>query len=104
MDKPTTDDAIEELLRLRETDHTAALARGAAMGCGRATMTTPQHRPISGPLRRRINRLAHAIGQREEARWRAAMLAEEEAARTAGAGQAELIAMVAAMEARHAGE
>ena len=66
-------------------------------------MDTPQRRPISGPLRHRINRLAHAIGQREEARLRAAMLAEEEAARTAGAAHTELAELVARMEARHAG-
>jgi hypothetical protein len=67
-------------------------------------MEAQQAMPVGGPLRRRINRLAHTIAQRAESRLRAGMLATLSEAREAGADHTELAALVASMEARHVGQ
>lgn len=54
--------------------------------------TTP--RPIAGPLRQRINRLAHKQALEIESRLRDAMLQQVQSARDAGAGYDQLAAMV----------
>ena len=51
-------------------------------------------RPITGPLRQRINRLAHQHALDIESRLRAALLQQVQTARDAGAGFDELAAMV----------
>ena len=56
-------------------------------------------RPLTGQLRARINRLAHAHGLSQATRLRASLLAQVKSARDAGAGFDELAALVARMEA-----
>ena len=61
------------------------------------------HTQIAGPLRARINKLAHAQGLTHEARQKAAMLAQVQTARDVGARYDELAELVAAMEAEALG-
>ncbi|MFZ4479908.1 MAG: hypothetical protein ACOYNZ_08480 [Rhodoferax sp.] len=51
-------------------------------------------RPISGPLRQRINKLAHQHALEIESRMKAALLQQVQTARDAGAGFDQLAAMV----------
>lgn len=57
-------------------------------------------RSLAGPLRTRINRLAHSHALQHEERMKASLLEQVQAARDGGASFDELAAMVAAMEAR----
>lgn len=57
-------------------------------------------RPLAGPLRARINRLAHSHAMHHEARLKASLLEQVQTARDGGASFDELAAMVTAMEAR----
>lgn len=59
------------------------------------------HTPIDKPepLRRRVNRLAHAIGQMEADKLKKTMLDKLRQAERAGSGPADLQALVAAWEA-----
>ena len=56
-------------------------------------------RPLAGPLRARINRLAHAQAQQHETRLKAALLNHVQSARDGGATFVELAALVAKLEA-----
>ena len=53
---------------------------------------------LTGPLRARINRLAHAQALQHETRLRASLLVQVQAARDGGASFNELAAMVAKLE------
>ena len=66
---------------------------------------THAKRPLAGPLRARINRLAHSRALQHEARLKASLLEQIHAARDGGASFDELGAMVAKLEAaRSTGE
>jgi hypothetical protein len=54
--------------------------------------------PLTGPLRVRINRLAHTHAVLHEMRLKASWLEQVEAARDSGASFAEMAAMVAQLE------
>ena len=56
-------------------------------------------RPIAGPLRSRINRLAHSHALHHELRLKASLLEQVQSARNGGASFAELAALVAKLEA-----
>ena len=56
-------------------------------------------RPLTGPLRARINRLAHAQALHHETRLKALLLEQVQAARDGGASFDELAALVAKLEA-----
>ena len=60
---------------------------------------TPTPKPLNGPLRARINKLAHSCALHYEARIRAALLAKVQTARDGGATFDQLAAMVAGLEA-----
>jgi hypothetical protein len=55
--------------------------------------------PLTGPLRARINRLAHNHSVLHEMRLKASWLEQVEAARDGGASFDELVALVAKLEA-----
>lgn len=56
-------------------------------------------RPLQGPLRARINRLAHRQALQHETRLRASLLAQVQTARDNGATFDELAALVDKLEA-----
>lgn len=56
-------------------------------------------RPLAGPLRARINRLAHSHALQHETRLKALLLEQVQTARDGGASFDELAALVAALEA-----
>ncbi len=56
-------------------------------------------RPLTGPLRARINRLAHAQALHHETRLKAVLLEQVQTARDGGASFDELAALVAKLEA-----
>lgn len=56
-------------------------------------------RPLAGPLRARINRLAHSHALHHEARLKASLLEQVQRARDGGASFAELAALVDKFEA-----
>ena len=56
-------------------------------------------RTLAGPLRARINRLAHAHALQHETRLKASLLEQVKAARDGGASFDELAALVAELEA-----
>ena len=60
---------------------------------------THAQRPLAGPLRARINRLAHSHALHHEARLKASLLEQVQSARDGGASFDELAAMVAKLEA-----
>ena len=60
---------------------------------------THAQRPLAGPLRARINRLAHSHALHHEARLKASLLEQVQSARDGGASFAELAALVAKLEA-----
>lgn len=55
-------------------------------------------KPLYGPIRKKINRLAHEQGLKRENALRASLLAQVEHARNQGATFAQLIAMVQEIE------
>ena len=56
-------------------------------------------RPLAGPLRARINRLAHSHAMQHETSLKASLLEQVHTARDGGASFAELAALVAKLEA-----
>ena len=60
---------------------------------------TRAQRPLAGPLRVRINRLAHAQALQHETRLKASLLEQVQSARDSGASFDELAALVAKLEA-----
>ena len=56
-------------------------------------------RPLTGPLRARINRLSHSHALHHEARFKALLLEQVQSARDGGASFDELAALVAKLEA-----
>ena len=60
---------------------------------------THVQRPLTGPLRARINRLAHAQALHHETRLKAVLLKQVQTARDNGASLDELAALVAKLEA-----
>lgn len=56
-------------------------------------------RPLAGPLRARINRLAHSHALHHETRLKASLLEQVQTARDDGASFEELAALVDKMEA-----
>jgi hypothetical protein len=60
---------------------------------------TDAPRPLAGPLRARINRLAHSQAAQHETRLKALLLKQVQAARDSGASFDELAALVAKLEA-----
>ena len=56
-------------------------------------------RPLAGPLRARINRLAHSQALHHEIRLKALLLEQVQSARDGGASFADLAALVAKLEA-----
>ena len=60
---------------------------------------TQAQRPLAGPLRARINRLAHAHALQHETRLKASLLEQVQSARDGGASFDELAALVAELEA-----
>ena len=56
-------------------------------------------RPLAGPLRARINRLAHSHALQHETRLKASLLEQVQTARDGGASFAEQAALVAKLEA-----
>lgn len=61
---------------------------------------TPAPRPLHGPLRSRVNQLAHAQGLRYENALRSELMAQIQAARDGGATFDELAALVDKIEAK----
>ena len=61
---------------------------------------TQAQRPLAGPLRTRINRLAHAQALQHETRLKASLLEQVQSARDSGASFDELAALVANLEAQ----
>ena len=61
-------------------------------------------RPLAGPLRARINRLAHAQALQHEMRLKASLLEHVQSARDSGASFRELAALVDTLEAAPPGE
>ena len=59
---------------------------------------THAQRPLAGPLRARINRLAHSQALQHETRLKALLLEQVQAARNSGASFDELAAMVSRLE------
>ena len=60
---------------------------------------THAQRPLAGPLRARINRLAHSHALHHETRLKALLLEQVQTARDGGASFAQLAALVAKLEA-----
>ena len=60
---------------------------------------THTQRPLAGPLRARINRLAHLLALHHETRLKASLLEQVQNARDGGASFDELAALVAKLEA-----
>ena len=60
---------------------------------------THAQRPLAGPLRARINRLAHLHAVHHETRLKASLLEQVHSARDGGASFAELGALVDRLEA-----
>ena len=60
---------------------------------------TYAQRPLAGPLRARINRLAHAQALQHEPRLKASILGQVQSAHDGGASFAELAALVDKLEA-----
>lgn len=62
---------------------------------------SPTHppRPLAGPLRARINRLAHLQALQHETRLKALLLEQVQTARDGGASFDELAALVSKLEA-----
>ena len=60
---------------------------------------TQAPRPLTGPLRARINGLAHANALQHETRLRASLIKQVQTARDDGASFDELAALVAGLEA-----
>ena len=60
---------------------------------------TRAQRPLAGPLRVRINRLAHAQALQHETRLKASLLEQVQNARDIGASFDELAALVDTLEA-----
>ena len=60
---------------------------------------TQEPRRLAGPLRARINRLAHAHALHHETSLKASLLDQVQTARDGGASFAELAALVARLEA-----
>ena len=60
---------------------------------------THAQRPLAGPLRARINRLAHSQALQHEIRLKVGLIEQVQSARNAGASFAELSALVAKLEA-----
>lgn len=60
---------------------------------------THAQRPLAGPLRARVNRLAHSHALHHETRLKALLLEQVQTARDGGASFAELAALVAKLEA-----
>ena len=56
-------------------------------------------RPLTGPLRTRINRLAHAQALQHETHLKALLMEQVQAARDGGASFAELAALVDSLAA-----
>ena len=56
-------------------------------------------RPLAGPLRARINRLAHSQALQHETRLKALLLEQVQTARDGGGSFADLAALVDSMEA-----
>ena len=56
-------------------------------------------RPLAGPLRARINRLAHAHALQHEIRFKASLLERVQTARDGGASFDELAALIGKLEA-----
>ena len=61
-------------------------------------------RPLTGPLRALINRLAHAQALHHETRLKASLLEQVQTARDGGASFDELAALVANLEAAPLGD
>jgi len=59
---------------------------------------TPTPRPLTGPLRTRLNKLAHTEGQRHEHALRISMLAQLQRARDSGESFAQMSERVSAFE------
>ena len=59
-------------------------------------------RPLAGPLRARINKLAHSQALLHETRLKASLLEQVQAARDGGASFNELTALVTGFETRQA--
>lgn len=59
---------------------------------------THAKRPLAGPLRARINRLAHVQALQHEARIKALLLEQVQTARDGGASFTELAALVTKLE------
>ena len=55
--------------------------------------------PLAGPLRARVNQLAHSHALQFEMRLRASLLAQVQAARSGGASFADLAELVGTLEA-----
>ena len=64
----------------------------------------PVQRPLAGPLRARINRLAHARALQHETCLKASLLEQMQSARDSGASFDELAALVDKLEAAPSGE
>ena len=60
---------------------------------------THTQRPLAGPLRARINKLAHTRALQHETRLKASLLEQVKSARNDGASFDELSALVAKLEA-----
>ena len=60
---------------------------------------THAQRPLAGPLRARINRLAHSYALHHETRLKALLLEQVQTARDSGASFAEQAALVDKLEA-----
>ena len=60
---------------------------------------TRAQRPLAGPLRTRINRLAHTQAMHHETRLKALLLEQVQTARDGGASFTELAALVTKLEA-----
>ena len=57
------------------------------------------HGPLAGPLRARVNQLAHSHALQYELRLRASLLAQVQTARSGGASFADLAKLVGTLEA-----
>jgi hypothetical protein len=62
---------------------------------------TTSTKPLNGPLRVRVNKLAHQQAQRHETALRAALMAQVQRARDAGQSYDQLSAMVDRLEASY---
>jgi hypothetical protein len=75
--------------------HAAAPARAQ----GQHMAETPNTKPLSGPLRARLNKLAHMRAQTHETALRAALVAQVQQARDTGQSNDQLSALVDRLEA-----